>query len=87
MLPFHHGRLDPPIQGTKRRVCNLNVHGGSFMEPQILAVLLTDAVTNRSAWAVAFHTALALKEGMNPAFRAARMRWNRGNTDRDRPAE
>jgi hypothetical protein len=26
-----------------------------------------DAVTNGSAWAVAFHTALALKEGIDPA--------------------
>jgi AhpD family alkylhydroperoxidase len=30
-------------------------------------VLLTDAVTNPCAWAVAFHTALALKEGLDPA--------------------
>src|SRR6202034_4334003 len=29
------------------------VHGGSFTEPQIQAVLLTDAVTNVSPWAVA----------------------------------
>ena len=43
------------------------VHGGSFTEAQIQIVLLTDAVTNRSAWAVAFHTALALKEGIDPA--------------------
>jgi alkylhydroperoxidase family enzyme len=28
--------------------------------------LLTDAVTNACTWAVAFHTALALKEGLNP---------------------
>jgi alkylhydroperoxidase family enzyme len=44
-----------------------NVHGGSFTEPQIQAVLLTDAVTNAAEWAVAFHTALALKEGLDPA--------------------
>jgi alkylhydroperoxidase family enzyme len=44
-----------------------NVHGGSFTEAQIQTVLLTDAVTNASAWAVAFHTALALKEGLDPA--------------------
>jgi alkylhydroperoxidase family enzyme len=44
-----------------------NVHGGSFTEPQIQTVLLTDAVTNASTWAVAFHTALALKEGIDPA--------------------
>jgi alkylhydroperoxidase family enzyme len=44
-----------------------NVHGGSFTEAQIQVVLLTDAVTNGSTWAVAFHTALALKEGIDPA--------------------
>jgi alkylhydroperoxidase family enzyme len=44
-----------------------NVHGGSFTEAQVQIVLLTDAVTNRSAWAVAFHTALAIKEGVDPA--------------------
>jgi alkylhydroperoxidase family enzyme len=43
------------------------VHGASFTEPQVQSVLLTDAVTNGSAWAVAFHTALALKEGIDPA--------------------
>jgi AhpD family alkylhydroperoxidase len=44
-----------------------NVHGGSFTEAQVQTILLTDAVTNRCAWAVAFHTALALKEGLDPA--------------------
>ena len=44
-----------------------NVHGGSFTEAQVQTVLLTDAVTNASSWAVAFHTALALKEGIDPA--------------------
>lgn len=43
------------------------VHGGSFTEQQIQTVLLTNAVTNSAAWAVAFHTALALKEGNDPA--------------------
>ena len=43
------------------------VHGGSFTEAQIQIVLLTDAVTNACTWAVAFHTALALKEGLDPA--------------------
>ena len=51
------------------------VHGASFTEPQVQIVLLTDAVTNASAWAVAFHTALALKEGIDPAdVRAIRER-------------
>jgi len=44
-----------------------NVHGGSFSEAQIQTLLLTDAVANASSWAVAFHTALALKEGIDPA--------------------
>jgi alkylhydroperoxidase family enzyme len=44
-----------------------NVHGSSFTEAQVQTVLLTDAVTNDSPWAVAFHTTLALKEGIDPA--------------------
>jgi alkylhydroperoxidase family enzyme len=44
-----------------------NVHGGSFTEAQVQIVLLTDAVTNGSTWAVAFHTTLALKEGIDTA--------------------
>ena len=43
------------------------VHGGSFSEQQIQTVLLTDAVTNVSTWAVALHTALGLKAGLNAA--------------------
>jgi alkylhydroperoxidase family enzyme len=43
------------------------VHGGSFTEAQIQTLLLTNAVTNASSWAVAFHTTLALKEGLDPA--------------------
>ena len=43
------------------------VHGGSFTEPQIQALLLTNAVTNACSWAVAFHSALALKQGLDPA--------------------
>src|SRR5215469_14764391 len=53
------------------------VHGGSFTEAQVQIVLLTDAVTNASSWAVAFHTTLALKEGIDPedvqAIREARL--------------
>src|SRR6202042_3559262 len=44
-----------------------NVHGGSFTEAQVQIVLLTDAVTNACTWAVAFHTTLALKEGIDAA--------------------
>src|ERR1700729_986089 len=44
-----------------------NVHGGSFTEAQIQILLLTNAVTNECSWAVAFHTALALKEGLDSA--------------------
>src|SRR5262249_50478758 len=44
-----------------------HVHHGSFTEAEVQTVLLTDAVTNGSAWAVAFHTTLSLKEGIDPA--------------------
>ena len=40
------------------------VHSGSLTEAQIQTLLLTNAVTNASAWPVAFHTALALKHGV-----------------------
>ena len=43
------------------------VHGGTFSEEQIQILLLTNAVTNACAWAVAFHSVLALKEGVEPA--------------------
>jgi alkylhydroperoxidase family enzyme len=43
------------------------VHGGNFTEAEVQILLLTNAVTNSSAWAVALHTALALKEGLDPA--------------------
>ena len=52
------------------------VHGGSFSEQQIQTVLLTDAVTNASNWAVALHSALGLQAGLDPqdveAMRAGR---------------
>jgi AhpD family alkylhydroperoxidase len=52
------------------------VHGGSFTEPQIQTVLLTDAVANACGWAVALHSALALKAGLDSgdveAMRAGR---------------
>jgi alkylhydroperoxidase family enzyme len=41
------------------------VHGGSFSEPQIQTVLLTNAVTNRATWAVAFHSFLAIQAGLD----------------------
>jgi alkylhydroperoxidase family enzyme len=43
------------------------VHGGSFTEAQVQILLLTDAVINASSWAVAFHSALALQEGIDSA--------------------
>src|ERR1700684_1835538 len=56
------------------------VHGGSFTEAQIQTLLLTNAVTNASAWAVAFHTALALKEGLDHAdVNAIRQGRDRGD--------
>ena len=44
-----------------------NVHGGSFNEAQIQVLLLTNAVTNASEWAVGFHTFLALAQGIPAA--------------------
>ena len=44
-----------------------NVHSGTFSEAQIQVLLLTNAATNRCAWAVAFHSTLALKEGVAAA--------------------
>jgi len=47
------------------------VHAGTFSEAEIQVLLLTNAVANRCAWAAAFHTMLALKEGVAPADVAA----------------
>jgi alkylhydroperoxidase family enzyme len=44
-----------------------HVHGGSFSEPQVQVVLLTNAVTNVSTWPVALHSFLALENGITPA--------------------
>jgi AhpD family alkylhydroperoxidase len=44
-----------------------HAHSGSFTEAEIQTLLLTNAVTNACTWAVAFHTALALKEGLDPS--------------------
>jgi AhpD family alkylhydroperoxidase len=43
------------------------VHSSSLTEPEIQIVLLTDAVANSCAYAVAFHTALALNAGVSSA--------------------
>jgi AhpD family alkylhydroperoxidase len=43
-----------------------NVHAGTFTEAQIQVLLLTNAVTNACGWAVAFHTHLALRQGVAP---------------------
>jgi len=43
------------------------VHASSLTEPQIQTLLLTNAVANASEWPVAFHTALALKQGVSSA--------------------
>lgn len=41
------------------------VHSGSFSEAEIQVVLLTNAVTNRSAWPAAFHSYLAAEQGID----------------------
>jgi AhpD family alkylhydroperoxidase len=43
------------------------VHSGTFTEAEIQTLLLTNAVANSCDWAVAFHTMLALKEGLTAA--------------------
>jgi alkylhydroperoxidase family enzyme len=42
------------------------VHSGTFTEPEIQTLLLTNAVTNSCAWAVAFHSYLGLQAGLDP---------------------
>jgi alkylhydroperoxidase family enzyme len=44
-----------------------NFHGGSFSGAEKQVLLLTNATANRSEWAVAFHSTLALKEGVAAA--------------------
>jgi AhpD family alkylhydroperoxidase len=41
-----------------------NFHGGTFSDAERQALLLTNAVTNRCAWAVAFHSTMALRAGV-----------------------
>jgi AhpD family alkylhydroperoxidase len=43
-----------------------NFHSSTFSGPEKQILLLTNAVTNRCAWAVAFHSTIALKEGVAP---------------------
>lgn len=44
-----------------------NFHSGTFSGAEKQVLLLTNAVANRSAWAVAFHSTMAHKEGVVPA--------------------
>jgi len=44
-----------------------NFHGGSFTGAEKQTLLLTNAVANRCEWAVAFHSTMALKEGVTAA--------------------
>jgi alkylhydroperoxidase family enzyme len=54
-----------------------NVHGGTLSEAEIQVLLLTNAVTNAAAWAVAFHSFLGLQAGLTredvDAIRARRL--------------
>lgn len=61
------------------------VHSGTFTEAQIQTLLLTNAVTNACTWAVAFHTALALHQGLTPADVEA-IREGRAPADRQHAA-
>lgn len=52
-----------------------NFHGGTFSGAEKQVLLLTSAVANACPWAVAFHSTLALKEGVSAAdVRALRER-------------
>jgi AhpD family alkylhydroperoxidase len=42
-----------------------NFHGGSFTAAERQTLLLSNAVANTCPWAVAFHSTLALKEGVS----------------------
>lgn len=43
------------------------IHGSSFTSGERQVLLLSNAVANACPWAVAFHSTLALKEGVAPA--------------------
>ena len=43
-----------------------NFHSGTFTGGQTQVLLLSNAVANTCAWAVAFHATMALKEGVAP---------------------
>jgi hypothetical protein len=47
------------------------VHSSSLTEQEIQIALLTDAVANSSTYAVAFHTTLALQQGIGPTGQSA----------------
>jgi hypothetical protein len=51
-----------------------NVHNGSFTGAELQVLLLTNAVTNSCNWAVAFHTALGLKQELDPRRRSSHPR-------------
>jgi alkylhydroperoxidase family enzyme len=42
------------------------VHSSSLTEPEVQIVLLTDAVVNACTYTVAFHTGLAIQQGISP---------------------
>lgn len=58
-----------------------NFLGGTFTPAQRQVLLLTNAVSNRSAWAVAFHSTAALREGV-PAEEVQALREGRAPKDR-----
>ena len=57
------------------------VHSSSLTEQEIQIVLLTDAVANSCTYAVAFHTALALQQGVSSEETGA-IRQRRGPTNK-----
>ena len=66
VIPNVAGKIaNSPVLATGFIGLFQNVHAGTFSEAEIQVLLLTNAVTNRSTWATAFHTALALNEGVD----------------------
>jgi len=58
------------------------VHSSSLTEQEIQIVLLADAVANSCTYAVAFHTALARKEGVSSEETEAIREWRTASNQR-----
>ena len=61
---FHKPELNSPKLINSLVGVFHQVHSSSLTEQEIQIVLLTDAVANSSVYAVAFHTAVAIQQGI-----------------------